>query len=211
MPLGGSITQGVGSSTGHGYRAELVKLLTDNNYDVEMMGTRSTGTGGTENTGNENDDCRHEGWRGFRIDQIDKKARRCVEQAQPDVFTVNAGSNDCLQDYELDRVGERMGRLVEYLWTASPGSTVVLSTLVVSRDPKVDTRIVSVNRAFRELVEKKYADQKRIVLADMYTPEGPSIDDLGDDGTHPQDAGYTKMAGIWCRAIDEAARKGFLR
>lgn len=70
-----------------------------------------------------------------------------------------------------------MGELLEYLWTATPGSTAVLSTLVVNRGPKVDARIVSVNLALWALVEEKQSYQK-IVLEDMYAPEGPSLKTL---------------------------------
>lgn len=202
MPVGGSITQGVGSSNGSGYREELMRLLTKNNYTVEMVGSRNTGT--MENNS-------HEGWRGFRVDEINTKARKSVGNLLPNLFTVNAGSNDCLQDFRMNYFGDRVSDLLENLWMASPGSTVVLSTLVVNRDPEIDARIISANQSLQKLVEKRVTEQRRIILADMYRPEGPSVEDLGHDGIHPDDLGYKKMAAIWYRAIEEAANKGFLQ
>lgn len=201
MPLGGSITHGIGSSNGNGYRERLETLLKANNYSVAMVGTRSTGAMKMNS---------HEGWRGYRIDQVDKKARQCVEKLKPNLFTLNAGSNDCLQDFHLEMAGSRMEDLLEYLWATASGSTVILSTLVVNRDPGVNSRIIAVNDLFRKLAEQKVARGKRIVLADMYAPRGLTTTDLGEDGTHPGDVGYGKMADIWFEAIVEAVFKGFL-
>lgn len=44
MPLGGSITYGVGSSHGQGYRHHLCRLLVANGFDVTMIGSRGAGT-----------------------------------------------------------------------------------------------------------------------------------------------------------------------
>jgi len=200
MPLGGSITLGVGSEDRNGYREMLLSLLTTNDYDVQMVGTRNTGSMAQSN---------HEGWRGCRIDEIDKKARRSVGKLQPNVFAINAGSNDCLQDFELRCAGDRMSGLLDYLWATAPSSTMILSTLVVNRDSEVDSRVRYLNEVYRKLVNEKAAEGKRIVLADMCPPEGPGYEDIGSDGTHPGSAGYAKMSKIWYKAVEEAAGKGF--
>lgn len=201
MPLGGSITQGVGSSDLNGYRKSLLELLQSCGCDIRMVGSRKTGSMEAND---------HEGWRGFRIDEIEKKAKKSVAKFKPNIFTVNAGSNDCLQSFEIEAFGKRTSDLLEYLWLASPQSTVILSTLVINADQRVDSRVLRVNDQIRALIEQKSASQKRVVLADMYTGEGPEIHDLVD-GTHPGDVGYKKMAWIWFNSIQEAAVKGFLQ
>lgn len=200
MPLGGSVTRGVGSSSGNGYRKPLLEMLHTNGIKAEMVGSRRDGT--TSN----ND---HEGWRGFRIDEVEQKARISVRKLLPDVFAVNAGSNDCLQCFQIDRAGRRMGELLDCLWFASPRSTVLLSTLVVSADRDVDSLIVQVNDQFRAVAARKAYEQKRIVLIDMHTPEGPDVRGLVD-GIHPDDEGYNKMAKLWFRGMQEALAKGFI-
>ncbi|KAJ0136947.1 Uncharacterized protein HZ326_20065 [Fusarium oxysporum f. sp. albedinis] len=194
MPLGGSVTYGVGSSDGNGYRKFLQDMLLANGYQIRFVGSRKSGS--MENNDNE-------GWRGCRLDQIETKARRSVATLGPDVFTINAGSNDCLQDYQLDIFGKRMGNTLEYLWQASPLSTVILSTLLINADKQVNSRVLRVNSQIRDLVESKATEQKRIVLADMNSAEGPELTDLVD-GTHPNDEGYKKMADIWFSAIQQA-------
>lgn len=200
MPLGGSVTQGVGSSGRAGYRRLLREMLLSSSVEINMVGSRQTGS-------MPNND--HEGWRGFRIDEIDQKARKSVEKLLPNVFTVNAGSNDCLQDFKLDESGKRMGDMLDYLWQASPHSTILLSTLLVNANKEVDSRVMRVNDQFRDLVEKKAKEQKRILLVDMYSEQGPQSHHLVD-GTHPDDEGYDLMAKLWLKGIQEALEKGFL-
>lgn len=199
MPLGGSVTYGVGSSNRNGYRKYLQDLLLANGYEVRMVGSRKAGS----MHNNEN-----EGWRGYRLDQIENKAKRSIATVKPNLFTINAGSNDCIQNFHLDLFAERMDDMLEYLWQTCPLSTVILSTLLVNADEQVNSRVLRVNSGLRNLVLLKEAERRRIVLADMNSAEGLKLDDLMD-GTHPSDNGYKKMADVWFAAIQKARAKGF--
>lgn len=191
MPLGGSVTYGVGSSHGNGYRQFLRDLLLADGFQVCFVGSRRSGS----MSNNDN-----EGWRGYRLDQIDQRARRSVPTLLPNVFTINAGSNDCIQDYQLGHFVQRMDDMLEHLWQTVPTSTVILSTLLVNADREVNSRVSLVNDHIRDLVSTKAGEHKNIALADMRTAEGPQLRDLVD-GTHPNDEGYKKMAVIWFNAI----------
>lgn len=201
MPLGGSVTHGVGSSDQNGYRKTLLELLHASGFSVCMVGSRKAGT--FQNN-------EHEGWRGFRIDQIETKARLSAAKLLPHVFTVNAGSNDCLQSHKLDEASSRLGGLVKTLWTASPGSTVILSSLIVNRDEGVDLRVRAFNEEVEVLAQTMALEGKRVVFVDMHGADGPALGDLVEDGTHPNDAGYRKMAEIWAQGIQAASDRGFL-
>lgn len=151
----------------------------------------------------------HEGWPGLRIDEIEKKARLSTSHLLPHVFALNAGSNDCLQNFELKEAGLRLESLLEYLWQTSPDSTIILSTLVVSADERTNSNITYVNQQFRFLAQQKAEEQKKIVLVDMNCEAGPQVDCLVD-GIHPDNDGYGKMAKLWMDGILEALHKGFL-
>ncbi|KAH6989853.1 SGNH hydrolase-type esterase domain-containing protein [Ilyonectria destructans] len=194
MPLGGSVTYGVGSSTGNGYREFLRDMLIAKGYDIKLVGSRKSGSMRNNN---------NEGWRGYRLDQIENKARRSVETLLPNVFTINAGSNDCIQDFQIGRFEERMSNMLDYFWQTCPFSTVILSTLLVNADKEVNLRVLRVNEQIRDLVGSKLAEKKRTSLADMYGPEGPELGNLVD-GTHPNDEGYRRMAVIWAEAVQKA-------
>ncbi|KAL7917681.1 SGNH hydrolase-type esterase domain-containing protein [Trichoderma austrokoningii] len=197
MPLGGSITYGVGSSNENGYRKFLYDMLTWDGHIVEMVGSRKSGAMPNN---------RNEGWRGFTIDQIDRKARISIPLLMPNLVTINAGSNDCLQDLEVEQMGDRISVLLEYIWSTSPGSTIILSTLLLNSDTLTEQRILRANAQFQELALRKYKQCKRIVLVDMHGADGPRADELVD-GTHPNDSGYRKMARIWHKGIREAVSK----
>ncbi|KAJ5531661.1 Lipase GDSL [Penicillium freii] len=201
MPLGGSVTYGSESSDGNGYRRVLQQILISDGYIVDMVGSRKSGS--MENNDNE-------GWRGFRIEQVTNKAKRSVPRLLPNLFTVNAGSNDCVQDFETETAGKRMSDMLEYLWTASSGSTVVLSTLLPNLDRDIESRVLRVNEQLREIAKAKAAEGRKIIIVDMHGPYGPQIGDLVD-GTHPNDVGYAKMATIWRRGIHEAVHKDFIQ
>ncbi|CAL5874038.1 uncharacterized protein PFLUO_LOCUS8324 [Penicillium psychrofluorescens] len=175
-------------------------MLRLHGLNARMVGSRKDGS-------MPNND--HEGWRGFTIDEIGRKAKKSVEELSPNIFMVNAGSNDCLQFFKITEAGRRMDKMLDYLWLASPQSTVLLSTLLVNADKEVDSVVKRFNDQFRALAEKKATGQKRIVLVDMYTSEGPDIQGLVD-GIHPDDEGYDRMARLWFRGIQEAMQKGFI-
>lgn len=200
MPLGGSITYGVGSSDKNGYRKFLYDMLTSDGHVVEMVGSRKSGAMPNN---------RNEGWRGFTIDQIDRKARISIPLLMPHLITINAGSNDCLQDLGIGQIGNRISGLLEYIWSTCPGSTIILSTLLLNSDTLTEQRILHANAQFQELALQKYKERKRIVLVDMHGADGPNADELVD-GTHPNDSAYRKMASIWHGGFQEAISKGFL-
>ncbi|KAI0543251.1 SGNH hydrolase-type esterase domain-containing protein [Xylaria digitata] len=201
MPLGGSVTQGVGSSTRTGYRRPLLRMLQDHGFDVQMVGSRKTGSMHNKD---------HEGWPGLRIDEIDKKARLSTPRLLPHVFAINAGSNDCLQSFKLGEAGDRLGNMLEYLWQASPHSTMLLSTLIVSADKKTNSNVMRVNDQIRALAKQKANEHRKLVLVDMNCEAGPEVGCLVD-GVHPNDEGYEKMAKLWVNGTLEALQKGFLQ
>ncbi|KAJ5388039.1 carbohydrate esterase family 3 protein [Penicillium cosmopolitanum] len=200
MPLGGSVTRGVGSSHGAGYRKPLLQLLKDQGINSCMVGSRKDGS----IPNNE-----HEGWRGFRIDEIEKKAKKSVKRLSPDIFMVNAGSNDCIQVFNTAEAGRRMSQMLDYLWLACPQSTILLSTLIPNADPQVDSVVRDLNDQFHALTEKNKDEKKKILLVDMHSSEGPEAHELVD-GIHPDDGGYEKMAELWVRGIKETIEKGFI-
>jgi len=69
--------------------------------------------------------------------------------------------------------------------------------------------VISVNAQIRALVEKKSSEQRKILLVDMYSPDGPDAQCLVD-GIHPHDQGYEKMAILWLRGMQEASDWGFI-
>ena len=201
MPLGASITWGQYSTYGNGYREDLLELLEGSGFNVTMTGSQQSGN----MTQNENG-----GWPGARIDQVEGYAKESVPERLPNIIAINAGTNDCVQNFSVSTAGQRMQGLLDYLWEASPGTTLILSTLIICLDQSVEQSVVALNSQLVDLASKLDAQGKRIILADMHGLDGPQPHDMAND-IHPNNAGYDKMAKIWFTAIQEAVSKGFVQ
>jgi lysophospholipase L1-like esterase len=200
MPLDASITWGSKSSHGNGYREYLREFLTEAGYDVDIVGSRQSGSMVDNDV---------EGWPGERIDQVRYHVLDSVPKMLPNIITLNAGSNDCMQDYHTDNASSRVNDLIQDLWTTMPQFTIILSTLTPNAEPTVEDCVQRVNIQLKELVRNNQDDSKRIALADMRGNEGLELEHLADY-VHPNDGGYNKMARIWFEVIQFAKRSGWL-
>ncbi|KAI0842438.1 carbohydrate esterase family 3 protein [Hypoxylon sp. FL0890] len=202
MPLGASITHGYRSSDGNGYRKDLRDQLEKNGNKVNMVGER---TGGTMK------DDQSEGWDGYKVNQVHDKANKVVPEYKPNLILINVGTNDCIQNYDIPNAGNRMISMLNDLYKESPRVTIILSTLIVNADPKVQARIKDFNNQLKLLADRYRAAKFRLVLVDMQSDAGPKLTDLNKDGTHPTDAGYKKMANIFFDGIKQADEQHFLQ
>lgn len=200
MPLGASITFGTGSSTGNGYRSYLRDLLRGEGYTVDLVGSQQNG---------DMDDRDNEGYPGLRIEEVYGKAQGTVPDRQPNLITINAGTNDCSQNFNLDTIGDRMGELLEYLWTTVPGTTIILSTLLINLNEETGARVIDANAKIGALTYQKQQEGKKLILVDMHSDAAPQPEDMYDD-THPNDVGFGKMATIWHQGIQDAQSRGWI-
>ncbi|KAK1831289.1 family 3 putative carbohydrate esterase [Podospora conica] len=206
MPLGASITYGQASTTGCGYRCPLrSQLLSSGNTPVNFVGSRQHGPAATP-------DLDVEGWPGFRIDQVHAKASSIVARTRPNLVLINAGTNDAVQNRNVTSAGDRMAALIDDVLTWSPRATVVLSTLLVNRNPATERNVRRINEQLAAVAAAMQAAGRRVWLVDMHDgAEGaPVLGDLADD-THPNDAGYAKMANVWLAGLVRVADLGWLQ
>ncbi|KAI1806017.1 carbohydrate esterase family 3 protein [Daldinia bambusicola] len=200
MPLGASITYGFGSSDKNGYRKALRDKVVGNGNKVNMVGDNPAGTMRDNDT---------EGWKSYTVDQVHGKADGSVPKYKPNVVLVNVGTNDCVQNVDPAGAGDRLRSLLDALFRESPRATVVLSTLLVNRDPDVQSRVRDFNARLKKVGDQLQADEKRLVVVDMQSDAGPRLEDLNGDGTHPGDEGYRKMADVFYEGLKEADRRNY--
>jgi lysophospholipase L1-like esterase len=149
---------------------------------------------------------------GNTISQVHTASLKSVEY-QPNVIVIHAGTNDCRQHVDIANAGQRMSEMLDDLFGKVAGATVVLSTLIVSKNKDIEQDRGSVNDQYRALVEDRRKNKKdRIVLAEMdgagdvFVQEG----DLSSDGIHPTDAGHAKMGRIFSHVIVQAHADGLI-
>ncbi|KAL2153553.1 hypothetical protein VTH82DRAFT_4708 [Thermothelomyces myriococcoides] len=215
MPLGASITYGLASSEGNGYRKALRDMLvnppglnqgghsTQSGNKVNMVGSRQAGTMKDNDV---------EGWSGFRVEEVHQKAMadESAPKYKPNVVLINAGTNDAMQNFNVSTAGERMEAMLRDLWSVSPRALIVLSTLLVNQDEAAERNVLTINSQYRALIDRlRHKERRRIVLAEMHNSNGPTLADLVD-GIHPNDDGYIKMAKIWYDSLRLASSKGLL-
>lgn len=97
-----------------------------------------------------------------------------------------------------------MEAMVRTVFAGSPGTVVILSTLLPNRDN--DDKMVIINEQYRALIPKLQSQGFKIQLAEMH--DGfITMNDIWD-GIHPTFDGAKKMAASWYKAIAAVDKKG---
>ncbi|MGR4880362.1 ricin-type beta-trefoil lectin domain protein [Streptomyces sp. LARHCF249] len=198
MPLGDSITWGVGSSTGNGYRGPLRDKLAADGHPLDFVGTLRGGS---------MSDPDNEGHSGYRIDQIAALADAPLTRYRPNVVTLKIGTNDLNGGYQPSTAATRLKSLVNQITAAAPDATVLVASLVVSTSGSEEQYRAAYNQAIPHIVSEAQAAGKHVAYVDM---SSLTTADLADT-LHPNDTGYRKMADAFHRGIQAADSAGWLR
>jgi len=189
MPLGDSITHGVGASGG--YRLELKDLLVPAGYSFDFVGSQASGPFEIE-------DRQHQGHSGFKIHDIAAIAHDRVTTYRPDIVLLVIGTNDVWTDYELASAPARLGGLIDTIVNAAPAASVIVGSIPPLADSLDDAQARTYNAAIPGVVQARADAGKKVSFVDMYGAMTPA--DLYD-GVHPNADGYFKMANVWLSAL----------
>ncbi|MES1207778.1 MAG: SGNH/GDSL hydrolase family protein [Pseudomonadota bacterium] len=216
MPLGDSITQGVGSSDDGSYRVPLFRQTLMDAKRITFVGRRSNGptnvmVGGTTTPFPRT----HEGYSGYTIDNgggrtgISGLVEPALMMFTPHIVLLMIGTNDVDISLDLADAPTRLGALIDRITTRSPDALVVVAKMVPTRTAATNTRVQAYNDAIPALVQSRAAAGKHIAMVDMYgafTANANYATALLTDNLHPNDAGMAVMAQTWYAAI-----KAYLR
>ncbi|MFG3353202.1 GDSL-type esterase/lipase family protein [Streptomyces sp. NPDC048001] len=188
LPLGDSITHGVGTPGQSSYRAQLFTALQDDTSSLDFVGSQDSG---------QLADTDHEGHPGWRIGQIDEIADCTVARYRPNVVTLHIGTNDMRDAATAAVAPARLRALLERLRKRDPDMAVLVATLVPSTSGSVNARVRVYNAQLPRIVAEQRARGQFIRLVDMGAVTTADM----SDSLHPNAAGYTKMAAAFHRAV----------
>ncbi|MFE0462851.1 SGNH/GDSL hydrolase family protein [Kitasatospora sp. NPDC058965] len=181
MPLGDSITAGVGSSTGAGYRLPLWQLVEhQDRYTAEFVGSQRGGGFAQP---------RHEGHSGWMIADLRAHVDGWLASGAPDVVLLHIGINDLDRGTDKAHAVDRLADLLDRIYTDRPATTVVLLGLLPTTRGLQD-RVAAFNRGAQQLEARERALHRslRWVAPPALTPAEFA------DTLHPNDRGYQRIA-----------------
>lgn len=190
MPLGDSITDGTGFSGG--YRVELFAKATADKKNITFVGSLSNGPSTVSGVTFPKS---HEGHFGWTIKQVDDLIPDPALNPAPHIVLLHLGTNDINQNI-ASGAPDRLGSLVDQIIADLPGALVVVAKIIP--EPSKASAIDTYNAAIPAVVKARADAGKHVILVDQFT--GFPSSELGD-GVHPNQAGYTRMAGVWYAAI----------
>jgi lysophospholipase L1-like esterase len=209
MPLGDSITEGVGdspdppSSERIGYRRDLYQALVDiGGYGVDFVGSLSNGEGATPGIA----DANHEGHSGWNATEIfsgrlggypNDGVRAWLDANPADIILLHIGTND-LEDTSATDIGNILDAID--LWESGNNPVTVVVARILDGSP-VDSAVTAFNNSVASMAHARIAAGDHIVVVDQQSALNYPAD-LADD-THPTPSGYQKMAAVWLHALLE--------
>ncbi|KAG4429745.1 hypothetical protein IFR05_014768 [Cadophora sp. M221] len=188
MVAGASIASGYASSDGNGFRLGLEDALVAAGNNVEMVGTVRNGT---------MRDNAYEAQPGLQILAVMGRVDAALPQISPppNIILIQVGANDLAKGTSVDTMQQRISTMVDHIYTRIPDVNIILSSLLPSG--KTETGGVAYNAKLREVVDAQNKQGRHVYFADVHSSF--TMDDIlgGKDLTHPTDAGYAKMAGVY--------------
>ena len=209
MPLGDSITFGVGDEGNGGYRGPLFAAAVAAGKKITFTGSLANGpntvSGQTFPKNNEG----HSGWGISEVTPysggnagiatvIPSPAFSSSSGGTPNIILLHIGTND-QGSFPATQMTSDLTGLVDKIITNAPDALLVVAQIIPLGYGTNDV-IKAYNQSLPGIVQARATAGKHIMLLDMYTGFTPSSM-LGSDNIHPNSTGYKFMADHWYTAI----------
>ena len=188
MPVGDSVTAGIGSTGNGSYRTDLYKYYTNAGLSIDFVGSQSSGPSTLP-------DKDHEGHSGWVISQIASNVNNWLNTYNPDVMLLMIGGNDTLAGTVPTTA---LGNLIDQITNQKPNLTLFVADYYYSLPSNANYQlIVQYDAAIPGLVQQKANAGKHVYFVKLSDAQLATSEYA--DGLHPTDSGYSKLATIWNR------------
>ena len=186
LAIGTSITYGIGSSDGTGYRKVLYEKLLMKQFDVKMLGSVEAGKFLQPK-------C--EAYPGKVISFLQDSVLPKASNLKPDYVLLEVGVNDMSFPVDPEHAPFRLSNLLDKISSTYPEAKILLASLT----PIWTNRLLEYNKSLPGIIDLKRKQGIKLYLCDMFNA-GIGINEV-PDAIHPNDAGFAKMANVWASAI----------
>lgn len=221
LPFGDSITEGVKSSDGAGYRSQLFKLIVAAKQKVTFTGSLADGP--TLVSG-QTFPRMHEGHAGWTIDPglsefsgyggISSLVPSPALNGGPHIVLLHIGANELFPTQDAAGMAMRLDALVDKIAAAVPNALIVLAQITPvgstnggHTQAQVDAANATqaqYNNKIPSIIQAQVAKKRHVIGVDM---SKMPLSGLTTASVHPNDQGYAYMAGIWYAAISDLLPK----
>ncbi len=195
MPVGDSITVGMGAEGQGGYRGPLYQKLTSLGHNnIQFVGTSTQGSAipAPEGGGGEK---HHEGYENQNPAAIFSLSQNGISQLKPDITLIHAGTIDICNSSP----NEYAANVLDIAQHAENNGSKVFVAKIIG-DNQCGGSLENheaFNQALVSIYQQRQADDKLSNTAIIDLSQALSLDNDYTDGVHPNSAGYIKMADGW--------------
>jgi len=203
MPLGDSITKGVGSSFYNGYRKPLYQKLINDGYVVDFVGTQTDG---------DFPDPYHEGHGSYYAkdpiySDIYDNIYNWLVANPPDIVLLHIGTNDIAHYGEdANEISDILDEIDRYEYDYDTQVIVYVARIITLGG--FAGKVTNFNNNVQAMVMDRINDPGNPAYPDLIIPPNSvdmesALDYPADyyDLAHPNDGGYAKMADVWYNAL----------
>ncbi len=204
MPLGGSITFGVYSSSGGGYRVTLFQKAIADNHNITFVG--SAEPSGPEMVSGTPFPQQNEGHNGITISGVSDLVDASIAANQPNIILLHIGTNDFECGDTTRPTPASLAALVDKITADAPNALLVVAQIIPINvsDAAIQSTLATYNAAIPAMVSQRAQAGKHIAYVDMNGAFKANLSyatQYYSDMVHPNDTGYDIMGGIWYQAI----------
>jgi lysophospholipase L1-like esterase len=118
-----------------------------------------------------------------------------------------AGTNDINNNDNVDTAPDRLSALIDQIVSACPDAAVLVAQIIANGNADAENRVIDFNNQVVRVAMEHYAAGNKVWPVDM-----SRIDDRElQDGLHPTNDGYFRMAQNWFYAIKQANSFGWIQ